>query len=57
MRNRDVLDQATKWNSEWKKQIFVFLRGLNDDIENVRSYILNSGTNIEEVYAQIEVEE
>lgn len=39
--------------------IFVSLGGLNDEFENIRNQVINSRkpTDIEEVYAQIDVEE
>ncbi|KAF3788026.1 hypothetical protein EJ110_NYTH21831 [Nymphaea thermarum] len=42
-----------------KSKVFLFLSGLNDDFENIRSQILNSDESfsIEDVYARVEAEE
>ncbi|KAF3776692.1 hypothetical protein EJ110_NYTH36130 [Nymphaea thermarum] len=47
------------WTKEWKNRIFVFLRGLIDDFEGIRSQILNLGDmfSIEDGYSRIEAEE
>ncbi|KAF3782327.1 hypothetical protein EJ110_NYTH34631 [Nymphaea thermarum] len=52
-------DQTLYWTKEWKNRMFVFLGGLNDDFEGIRSQILNSGDmfSIEDVYSRIEAEE
>ncbi|CAN6470367.1 unnamed protein product [Victoria cruziana] len=54
-----VKDQTTHWKKEWKNRIFIFLRALNNDYENVRNQILNSGElpSIEKVYSKVEAEE
>ncbi|KAF3771797.1 hypothetical protein EJ110_NYTH59529 [Nymphaea thermarum] len=36
-------DQALHVAQEWKNRVFLFLAGLNDEFEGVRSQILNSG--------------
>lgn len=52
-------DQSIYWEREWKNRIFVFLGGLYDEFDNVRSQILSPGNfmSVEQVYAQIEAEE
>ncbi|KAF3778163.1 hypothetical protein EJ110_NYTH44021 [Nymphaea thermarum] len=52
-------DQALHVAQEWKNRVFLFLAGLNDEFEGVRSQILNSGEvfSIEDVYSCIEAEE
>ncbi|KAF3778190.1 hypothetical protein EJ110_NYTH43957 [Nymphaea thermarum] len=44
---------------EWENRIFLFLAGLNDEFENIRSQILNSeeSFSIEDVYSRVEAEE
>nr|VVW53386.1 unnamed protein product [Nymphaea colorata] len=44
---------------EWENRIFLFLVGLNDEFENIRSQILNSeeSFSIEDVYSHVEAEE
>ncbi|KAF3795156.1 hypothetical protein EJ110_NYTH05781 [Nymphaea thermarum] len=44
---------------EWENRIFLFLVGLNDDFENIRSQILNSeeSFSIEDVYSHVKAEE
>lgn len=51
-------DQITHCYKEWKNKIFIFLRALNNDYENIRSEILNSGEliSIKEVYSKLEAE-
>ncbi|KAF3773578.1 hypothetical protein EJ110_NYTH55027 [Nymphaea thermarum] len=53
---QDQLQYVTK---EWENRVFLFLSGLNDDFENIRSQILNSDESfsIEDVYARVEAEE
>lgn len=50
---------VTYWYKEWMDKNFTFLGGLNNDYENVRRCILNSGKlySIEEVYSKMKVEE
>ncbi|KAF3772483.1 hypothetical protein EJ110_NYTH57788 [Nymphaea thermarum] len=52
-------DQALHVAQEWKNRVFLFLAGLNDEFEGVRSQILNSGevSSIEDVYSCVEAEE
>ncbi|KAF3789116.1 hypothetical protein EJ110_NYTH19272 [Nymphaea thermarum] len=52
-------DQALYVAKEWKNRVFLFLAGLNDEFEGVRSQILNSGEmpSMEDVYSCIEAEE
>ncbi|KAF3783368.1 hypothetical protein EJ110_NYTH32050 [Nymphaea thermarum] len=52
-------DQMQYMTNEWENRVFLFLSGLNDDYENIRSQILNSDESfsIEDVYARVEVEE
>ncbi|XP_049933836.1 uncharacterized protein LOC126410066 [Nymphaea colorata] len=44
---------------KWENRVFLFLSGLNDDFENIRSQILNSDESfsIEDVYSRVEAEE
>ncbi|KAF3789192.1 hypothetical protein EJ110_NYTH09843 [Nymphaea thermarum] len=52
-------DQLQYMTKEWENRVFLFLSGLNDDYENIRSQILNSDESfsIEDVYARVEAEE
>ncbi|KAF3773376.1 hypothetical protein EJ110_NYTH55440 [Nymphaea thermarum] len=52
-------DQALYVAKEWENRVFLFLAGLNDEFEGVRSLILNSGevSSIEDVYSRVEAEE
>ncbi|KAF3784559.1 Nitrogen regulatory P-II-like protein [Nymphaea thermarum] len=52
-------DQTLHVAKEWENRVFLFLAGLNDEFEGVRSQILNSGevSNIEDVYSRVEAEE
>ncbi|KAF3780476.1 hypothetical protein EJ110_NYTH39161 [Nymphaea thermarum] len=52
-------DQMHYVAKEWENRIFLFLAGLNDEFENVRSQILNSeeAFSIEDVYSRVEAEE
>ncbi|KAF3789759.1 hypothetical protein EJ110_NYTH14143 [Nymphaea thermarum] len=52
-------DQALHVAKEWENRVFLFLVGLNDEFEGVRSQILNSGevSSIENVYSCIEAKE
>ncbi|KAF3773186.1 hypothetical protein EJ110_NYTH55910, partial [Nymphaea thermarum] len=52
-------DQMQYMTKEWGNRVFLFLSGLNDDYENIRSQILNSDESfsIEDVYARVEAEE
>ncbi|KAF3784895.1 hypothetical protein EJ110_NYTH27565 [Nymphaea thermarum] len=52
-------DQLQYMTKEWENRVFLFLSGLNDDFENIRSQILNSDESfsIEDVYARVEAEE
>ncbi|KAF3775818.1 hypothetical protein EJ110_NYTH46492 [Nymphaea thermarum] len=52
-------DQALHVAQEWENMVFLFLVGLNDEFEGVRSQILNSGevSSIEDVYSCVEAEE
>ncbi|KAF3782843.1 hypothetical protein EJ110_NYTH23009 [Nymphaea thermarum] len=52
-------DQMQYMTKEWENRVFLFLSGLNDDYENIRSQILNSDESfsIEDVYARVEAEE
>ncbi|XP_049935633.1 uncharacterized protein LOC126410390 isoform X2 [Nymphaea colorata] len=52
-------DQALYVAHEWENRVFLFLAGLNDEFEGVRSQILNSGevSSIEDVYSCVEAEE
>ncbi|KAF3787444.1 hypothetical protein EJ110_NYTH14981 [Nymphaea thermarum] len=52
-------DQMQYMTKEWENRVFLFLSGLNDGYENIRSQILNSDESfsIEDVYARVEAEE
>ncbi|XP_031502189.2 uncharacterized protein LOC116265604 [Nymphaea colorata] len=52
-------DQTLYVAKEWENRVFLFLAGLNDEFESVRSQILNSGevSSIEDVYSRVEAEE
>ncbi|KAF3772057.1 hypothetical protein EJ110_NYTH58860 [Nymphaea thermarum] len=52
-------DQSLHVAQEWKNRVFLFLAGLNDEFEGVRSQILNSGevSSIEYVYSCVEAKE
>ncbi|KAF3776331.1 hypothetical protein EJ110_NYTH48506 [Nymphaea thermarum] len=52
-------DQALHVAQEWENRVFLFLAGLNDEFEGVRSQILNSGEvpSIEDVYSCVEAKE
>ncbi|KAF3778323.1 hypothetical protein EJ110_NYTH42474 [Nymphaea thermarum] len=52
-------DQMQYMTDKWENRVFVFLSGLNDDFENIRSQILNSDESfsIEDVYSRVEAEE
>ncbi|KAF3772155.1 hypothetical protein EJ110_NYTH58588 [Nymphaea thermarum] len=52
-------DQALYVAKEWENRVFLFLTGLNDEFEGVRSQIPNSGevSSIEDVYSRVEAEE
>ncbi|KAF3772203.1 hypothetical protein EJ110_NYTH58154 [Nymphaea thermarum] len=52
-------DQVRHVAKEWDNRVFLFLAGLNDDFEGIRSQILNSDglPNIEDVYSRVEAEE
>ncbi|KAF3771504.1 hypothetical protein EJ110_NYTH60248 [Nymphaea thermarum] len=52
-------DQMQYMTKEWENRVFLFLSGLNNDYENIRSQILNSDESfsIEDVYARVEAEE
>ncbi|KAF3776275.1 hypothetical protein EJ110_NYTH48023 [Nymphaea thermarum] len=52
-------DQMHYVAKEWENMIFLFLAGLNDEFENIRSQILNSeeSFSIEDVYSRVEAEE
>ncbi|KAF3771707.1 hypothetical protein EJ110_NYTH58620 [Nymphaea thermarum] len=52
-------DQMHYMTKEWENRIFLFLAGLNDEFENIRSQILNSeeSFSIEDVYSRVEAEE
>ncbi|KAF3776687.1 hypothetical protein EJ110_NYTH47623 [Nymphaea thermarum] len=52
-------DQMQYMTKEWENRVFLFLSGLNDDYENIRSQILNSDESfsIEDVYARVEAKE
>ncbi|KAF3781809.1 hypothetical protein EJ110_NYTH35687 [Nymphaea thermarum] len=53
------LDHAMYWEKEWMDRTFIFLGGLRDEFESIRSQILNCDEipAIEEVYARVESEE
>ncbi|KAF3778931.1 hypothetical protein EJ110_NYTH42547 [Nymphaea thermarum] len=52
-------DQMHYMTKEWENRIFLFLVGLNDEFENIRSQILNSeeSFSIEDVYSRVKAEE
>ncbi|XP_049931297.1 uncharacterized protein LOC116267855 isoform X2 [Nymphaea colorata] len=52
-------DQVHHLAKEWEIRVFLFLIGLNEDLEGIRSQILNSDRlpSIEEVYSRVEAEE
>ncbi|KAF3791514.1 hypothetical protein EJ110_NYTH14249 [Nymphaea thermarum] len=52
-------DQVLYVAKEWENRVFLFLEGLNDEFEGVRSQILNSEevSSIEDVYSHVEAEE
>ncbi|KAF3780080.1 hypothetical protein EJ110_NYTH26278 [Nymphaea thermarum] len=52
-------DHALYWQKEWMDMTFIFLGGLRDEFESIRSQILNCDETpgIEEVYARVESEE
>uniref|UniRef100_A0A5K1C0K3 Retrotransposon Copia-like N-terminal domain-containing protein n=1 Tax=Nymphaea colorata TaxID=210225 RepID=A0A5K1C0K3_9MAGN len=52
-------DHALYWEKEWMDRTFIFLGGLRDEFESIRSQILNCDEipGIEEVYARVESEE
>ncbi|KAF3790058.1 hypothetical protein EJ110_NYTH17277 [Nymphaea thermarum] len=52
-------DHARYWEKEWMDRTFLFLGGLRDEFESIRSQILNCDEipGIEDVYAQVESEE
>ncbi|KAF3794130.1 hypothetical protein EJ110_NYTH08174 [Nymphaea thermarum] len=52
-------DQMQYMTDKWENRVFLFLSGLNDDFENIRSQILNSDESfsIEDVYSRVEAEE
>ncbi|KAF3784918.1 hypothetical protein EJ110_NYTH29198 [Nymphaea thermarum] len=52
-------DQVRHLAKEWENRVFLFLAGLNDDFEGIRSQILNSDRlpSVEEVYSRVEAEE
>ncbi|KAF3775900.1 hypothetical protein EJ110_NYTH49523 [Nymphaea thermarum] len=52
-------DHALYWQKEWMDWTFIFLGGLRDEFESIRSHILNCDETpgIEEVYALVESEE
>ncbi|KAF3771651.1 hypothetical protein EJ110_NYTH59889 [Nymphaea thermarum] len=51
--------QVCHLTKEWENRVFLFLAGLNEDFEGIRSQILNSDKlpSIEEVYSRVEAEE
>ncbi|KAF3774839.1 hypothetical protein EJ110_NYTH50121 [Nymphaea thermarum] len=53
------LDHALYWEKEWMDCTFIFLGGLRDEFESIRSQIRNCDEipAIEEVYARVESEE
>ncbi|KAF3773057.1 hypothetical protein EJ110_NYTH56298 [Nymphaea thermarum] len=53
------LDHALYWEKKWMDRTFIFLGGLRDEFESIRSQILNCDEipGIEEVYARVESEE
>ncbi|KAF3773236.1 hypothetical protein EJ110_NYTH55636 [Nymphaea thermarum] len=52
-------DHARHWENEWMDRTFIFLGGLRDEFESIRSQILNCDEipGIEDVYARVESEE
>ncbi|KAF3780196.1 hypothetical protein EJ110_NYTH39816 [Nymphaea thermarum] len=56
---KNASDQALYWEKEWTDRTFIFLGGLRDEFESVRSQLLNCDEipGIEEVYARVEAEE
>ncbi|KAF3788237.1 hypothetical protein EJ110_NYTH21388 [Nymphaea thermarum] len=52
-------DHSLHWEKEWMDRTFLFLGGLRDEFEPIRSQILNGDEipGIEEVYARVESEE
>ncbi|KAF3787128.1 hypothetical protein EJ110_NYTH23695 [Nymphaea thermarum] len=52
-------DHARHWEMEWMDRTFLFLGGLRDEFETIRSQILNCDDipGIEDVYARVESEE
>ncbi|KAF3785187.1 hypothetical protein EJ110_NYTH18642 [Nymphaea thermarum] len=52
-------DHELYWQKEWMDRTFIFLGGLRDEFESIRSQILNCDETpgIEEVYARVESEE
>ncbi|KAF3785480.1 hypothetical protein EJ110_NYTH27787 [Nymphaea thermarum] len=52
-------DQMHYMTKEWENRIFLFLAGLNDEFENIRSQILNyeESFSIEDVYSRVDAEE
>ncbi|KAF3789206.1 hypothetical protein EJ110_NYTH09869 [Nymphaea thermarum] len=52
-------DHARHWEMEWMDSTFLFLGGLRDEFETIRSQILNCDDipGIEDVYARVESEE
>ncbi|KAF3776775.1 Uncharacterized protein EJ110_NYTH47450 [Nymphaea thermarum] len=52
-------DHELYWQKEWMVRTFIFLGGLRDEFESIRSQILNCDETpgIEEVYARVESEE
>ncbi|KAF3779034.1 hypothetical protein EJ110_NYTH34942 [Nymphaea thermarum] len=52
-------DQALHIAQEWENKVYLFLAGLNDEFEGVRSQILSFGevSSIEDVYSVVEAKE
>ncbi|KAF3788126.1 hypothetical protein EJ110_NYTH21693 [Nymphaea thermarum] len=52
-------DHSLHWEKEWMDRTFLFVGGLRDEFEPIRSQILNGDEipGIEEVYARVESEE
>ncbi|KAF3776361.1 PHD finger protein ALFIN-LIKE 2 [Nymphaea thermarum] len=52
-------DHELYWQKEWMDHTFIFLEGLRDEFESIRSHILNCDEipGIEEVYVRVESEE
>ncbi|KAF3786928.1 hypothetical protein EJ110_NYTH12847 [Nymphaea thermarum] len=52
-------DHSLYWEKKWMDRTFLFLGGLRDEFESIRSQILNGEEipGIEEVYARVESEE